>query len=49
MPPAYAPYPQPTAEQELTALKQQAEAMRQGLDDIQSRITNLEKDAPSDP
>ncbi len=48
-PPAYAPYPQPTAEQELAALKQQAEAMRQGLDDIQSRITNLEKDAPTDP
>ena len=36
-------YPQPTAEQELAALKQQADAMKQGLEDVQARIDQLQK------
>jgi len=44
VPPVYGAYPAaPTSEQEVAALKQQAEAMRQGLDQVQSRIAELEK------
>lgn len=45
VPPAGVPFAAPTKEQQVEALKTQAEAMENGLKDIKSRIDELEKEA----